>query len=45
MSMSLQNIDKIVGRETHLKNVNLEFETGSRNVIPRIADLLNRRWA
>ena len=33
MSMSLQNIDKIVGREIHLKDIHLEFETGSRNVI------------
>jgi len=33
MGLSLQNIDKIVGRETHLKNINLEFESGSRNVL------------
>jgi glycerol transport system ATP-binding protein len=33
MGLSLQNIDKIVGREIHLKDVNLVFETGSRNVI------------
>ncbi|MGD9139618.1 MAG: ABC transporter ATP-binding protein [Desulfobacterales bacterium] len=33
MSLSLQNIDKVVGRETHLKNINLEFESGSRNVL------------
>jgi hypothetical protein len=45
MSMSLQNIDKIVGRETHLKDINLENETGSRNVIPHISDLLDRRGA
>jgi hypothetical protein len=45
MSMSLQNIDKIVDRETHLKDINLESENGSRNVIPHIADLLDRRWA
>jgi glycerol transport system ATP-binding protein len=33
MSLSLQNIDKIVGRETHLKDISLEFESGSRNVL------------
>lgn len=33
MSFSLQNIDRIVGREIHLKDINLEFEPGSRNVI------------
>ncbi len=33
MSLALENVDKIVGRETHLKNINLNFETGSRNVI------------
>jgi len=33
MGLSLQNVDKIVGREIHLKNVNLEFESGSRNVL------------
>ena len=33
MGLSLQNIDKIVGREVHLNNVSLEFEPGSRNVI------------
>jgi len=33
MALSLQNIDKIVGRENHLKDVNLEFESGSRNVL------------
>jgi len=33
MGLSLQNIDKIVGRETHLKDINLEFESGSRNVL------------
>jgi glycerol transport system ATP-binding protein len=32
MGLSLQNIDKIVGREVHLKDVSLEFESGSRNV-------------
>ena len=30
MGLSLQNIDKIVGRETHLKDINLEFESGTR---------------
>ena len=33
MSLSLQNVDKIVGREIHLKDINLEFESGSRNVL------------
>ena len=33
MGMILQNIDKIVGREVYLKDINLEFESGSRNVI------------
>jgi len=33
MSLRLQNIDRIVGRETHLKDICLEFEPGSRNVI------------
>ena len=33
MGLSLQNIDKIVGREIHLKDINLEFESGSRNVL------------
>jgi len=33
MSLSLLNIEKTVGREMHLKGIDLEFETGSRNVI------------
>lgn len=33
MGLSLQNIDKGVGREIHIKDVSLEFESGSRNVI------------
>ena len=33
MGLSLQNIDKIVGREIHLKDIRLEFEPGSRNVL------------
>jgi len=33
MGMSLQNIDKVVGQEIHIKDVSLEFESGSRNVI------------
>jgi glycerol transport system ATP-binding protein len=33
MSLSLQNIGKVVGREIHLTDINLEFEPGSRNVI------------
>ncbi|MDJ0815635.1 MAG: ABC transporter ATP-binding protein [Desulfobacterales bacterium] len=33
MGLSLQKIDKIVGREDHLRDINLEFESGSRNVL------------
>ena len=33
MGLSLQNIDKIVSREIHLKDVSLDFESGSRNVL------------
>jgi glycerol transport system ATP-binding protein len=33
MGLSLQNIDKIVNREIHLKDISFEFESGSRNVI------------
>ena len=33
MGLVLQNIEKIVGRETHLKDISLEFESGSRNVL------------
>ncbi len=33
MGISLHNIDKIVGREIHLKDVSLAFESGSRNVL------------
>ena len=33
MGLSLQNIDKIVGRETHLKDISLEFDSGTRNVL------------
>lgn len=33
MGLSLQNIDKIVGRDIHLKDIDLEFESGSRNVL------------
>ncbi|MBC2709653.1 MAG: ABC transporter ATP-binding protein [Desulfosarcina sp.] len=33
MGLLLQNIDKIVGQETHLKAIDLEFSHGSRNVI------------
>ena len=33
MSLSLKNIDKIVAQEVHLKDICLEFESGSRNVI------------
>ena len=33
MGLSLQNVDKTFGREIHLNNINLEFESGSRNVL------------
>ena len=33
MGLSLQNIDKIVGRDVHLNDISLEFEIGSRNVL------------
>jgi glycerol transport system ATP-binding protein len=33
MSLSLKDVDKIVAREFHLKNICLELESGSRNVI------------
>jgi len=33
MSLSLERIDKVVGREIHLKDINLDLESGSRNVI------------
>ncbi|MFC1879952.1 ABC transporter ATP-binding protein [Thermodesulfobacteriota bacterium] len=33
MGLSLQNVDKTVGREIHLTDVNLEFDSGSRNVL------------
>ena len=33
MGLLLQNINKTVGRESHLSAINLEFATGSRNVI------------
>ena len=33
MSLSLEGITKKVGRETHIKNVNLSFESGSRNIL------------
>ena len=33
MGLSLRNVDKIVSGETHLQGINLDFETGSRNVI------------
>ena len=33
MGLALRNVDKIVGGETHLRGINLEFETGSRNVL------------
>jgi glycerol transport system ATP-binding protein len=33
MGLSLQNIDKIVGAESYLKDISLEFNSGSRNVL------------
>ena len=33
MGLTLDHIDKSVNRETHLKDINLDFETGSRNVL------------
>jgi glycerol transport system ATP-binding protein len=33
MGLVLQDLDKIVGREIYLKDINLEFVPGSRNVI------------
>ena len=33
MGLSLRNVDKYVGRDMHLADVNIEFESGSRNVI------------
>jgi len=33
MTLALQHIDKTVNREMHLKDIDLEFESGSRNVI------------
>ncbi len=33
MGLVLENVDKLVGREIYLKNIQLEFAPGSRNVI------------
>jgi glycerol transport system ATP-binding protein len=33
MGLILENINKTVGQEIHLKDINLEFDSGSRNVI------------
>lgn len=33
MGLALRRIEKIVGGETHLKGIDLEFESGSRNVL------------
>ncbi len=33
MSLALKHIDKIVGNDIHLKDIDLQFEAGSRNVI------------
>ena len=33
MGLALEKVDKIIGGETHLKDINLEFQSGSRNVL------------
>jgi glycerol transport system ATP-binding protein len=33
MGLKLQNVTKVVGGETHLRQIDLSFETGSRNVL------------
>jgi ABC-type sugar transport system ATPase subunit len=33
MNLSLQSIDKLVNQEIYLKDVNLEFQSGSHNVL------------
>jgi len=33
LGLTLQNVEKLVGRETYLKDISLSFESGSRNVI------------
>ena len=33
MSLSLEGVTKKVGRETHIDNVSLSFESGSRNIL------------
>ncbi len=33
MGLTLQNVRKIVGQETHLYDINLDFASGSRNVL------------
>lgn len=33
MGLSLERIDKIVGRDIHLQSIDLTFESGSRNII------------
>lgn len=33
MGLTLQNVTKVVGGETHLRDIDLTFETGSRNVL------------
>jgi len=33
MGLTLENIDKFVGRETYLKDIHLEIDSGSRNVL------------
>lgn len=33
MALKLQNVAKVVGGETHLRQIDLDFESGSRNVL------------
>jgi glycerol transport system ATP-binding protein len=33
MGLKLENVNKTVDGETHLRQIDLEFETGSRNVL------------
>jgi glycerol transport system ATP-binding protein len=33
MGLALEKVDKIVGGETHLKDINLEFQSGARHVL------------
>jgi glycerol transport system ATP-binding protein len=33
MGLKLENVNKVVDGETHLREIDLDFETGSRNVL------------